>query len=134
METVGPPPADAELNLLTQWGDPASGTRTRKAAVLSVAFHAMVLIALTLVPPDYWYTPPRREEPVIVRRVTPLVEPLTEFTQKRPNEGKLTKQIDVASLQPRERIQTPKSTPSTTRPAATRPAPVPAPVTRQPAA
>jgi TonB family protein len=134
METVGPPPADAELNLLTQWGDPASGPRTRKAAILSVVFHVLVLAGLALVPPDYWYTPVRRAEPVIVRRVTPLVDPLTEFTQKRPNEGKLTKQIDVASLQPRERIQTPKSAPSTTRQAARRPAPVPTPATPVPPA
>jgi len=134
METVGLPPADAELNLLTQWGDPATGPRSRRAALLSVAFHVLVITALALVPADFWYTPPRRSEPVIIRRVTPLVEPLTEFTQKRPNEGKLTKQIDIASLQPRDRIQTPKGAPSTTRQAARRPAPVPAPVTPAPPA
>jgi TonB family protein len=99
-----------------------------------VVFHVLVLAGLALVPPDYWYTPARRAEPVIVRRVTPLTDPLTEFTQKRPNEGKLTKQIDVASLQPRERIQTPKSAPSTTRQAARRPAPVPTPATPAPPA
>ena len=51
----------------------------------------------------------------ITRRVTPLIDPITEFTQQRKNEAKLTKEIDVASLQPRERIQTPKAAPSTTR-------------------
>jgi len=93
-----------------------------------------VVTALALIPADFWYTPPHRSEPVIIRRVTPLVDPLTEFTQKRPNEGKLTKQIDIASLQPRDRIQTPKGAPSTTRQAAARPAPVPAPVTPAPPA
>src|SRR5262249_51818118 len=68
------------------------------------------------------------------RTVTPLIEPITEFTQKRPNQGKLTKEIDVASLQPRDRIQAPKGAPSTTRQMAPRPAAIPSLPTPQPAA
>src|SRR4051794_3796333 len=126
METVGPPPADAELNLLTEWGDPASGDRTRRAAIFSVGFHAAVILALILMPEEWFAAPPRRVAQV-VRRVTPLVEPLTEFTQKRKNEGKLAKELDVNALQPRERIQTPKGAPSTTRQMARRPAEIPLP-------
>jgi len=59
------------------------------------------------------------------RIVTPLVEPLTEFTQPTPTKGKVTREIDIAALQPRDRIQMPKAAPSTTRPMAPRPAPVP---------
>jgi TonB family protein len=131
METVGPPsdvgprPEDAELNLLTEWGDPASGNRTRTAAILSVAFHVAVLIVISLLPPDFLGPSPRRPVPEITRRITPLVEPLTEFTQTRRNRAKLTKEIDVASLQPRERIQAPKGSPSTTRQMAPRPAEIP---------
>ena len=44
METVGPPPIDGELNLLTQWGDPSSGARTRKAGILSVSLHVAVIV------------------------------------------------------------------------------------------
>src|SRR3954453_17192195 len=120
METVGPD--DAELHLLTEWGDPAAGARTRMAAVLSVVFHIVVLIVISLLPPDFLGPSPRRPAPQVRTRVTPLIDPLTEFTQKRPNREKLTKEIDIASLQPRERIQTPKATPSTTRQMAPRPA------------
>ena len=56
--------------------------------------------------------------PQIHRIITPLTDPLTEFTQKAPNKGKIAKELDIASLQPRPRIQTPKAAPSTTRPKA----------------
>jgi len=125
METVGPPPADSELNFLTQWEDPAAGPRTRKAAVLSVLAHVAAIAILMVLPPDFLTQAPERPRVEVTRTVTPLVEPLTEFTQKQPNQGKPAKELDVASLQPRERIQTPKAAPSTTRQAARRPARIP---------
>ncbi len=129
METVGPPTAEPEpeLDLLLQWYDPSASTRTRRAAVLSVALHIAVIATVLLLPADFFIPAPPRPAPEITRRITPLVDPITEFTQKRKNEGKLTKEIDVASLQPRNRIQAPQSTPSTTRPKAARPAVIPAP-------
>ena len=125
METVGPPPADVELHLLTEWGDPAAPRRMRQAAVLSVLAHIAVIVLLALVPADV--LAPRRDLPEMRPIVTPLVEPLTELTQPNPNKGKLSKQIDIASLQPRRRIQTPQASPSTTREQALRPAAVPSP-------
>src|SRR3954452_14873377 len=103
METVGPD--EAALHLLTEWGDPAAGARTRMAGILSVAFHVAVLIVITLLPPDFLGPSPRRAPPPVRSRVTPLIDPPTQFTQVRPNKKPLTKEIDVASLQPRERIQ-----------------------------
>jgi TonB family protein len=134
MQTVGPPTDDPELDLLLHLGDDDRVPRTRRAAVLSVLVHAGIIAVLLLLPDEYFAPPPRRPEPQFTRRVTPLIDPITEFTQKRKNEGKLTKEIDVAALQPRDRIQAPKGAPSTTRQAAKRPAPVPAPVTPAPAA
>jgi TonB family protein len=133
MQTVGPPTDDPELDLLLHWGDPDTVPRTRRAAVLSVLVHAGIIAVLLLLPDEYFAPPPRRPEPQFTRRVTPLIDPITEFTQKRKNEGKLTKEIDVAALQPRDRIQAPKGAPSTTRQAAKRPAPVAAPPTPAPA-
>jgi TonB family protein len=123
METVAQPPADAELHLLTRWSDPDSSRRTRKAAVLSVAAHAAAVIALTLMPPQV-LQPARPRE---VRRITPLVEPLTELTQKAPNTGKVAKEFNAAEIEPRPRIQIPAGAPSTTRPRAFRPADIPSP-------
>src|SRR5262245_57843450 len=122
METVGPPAADAELNLLTQWGDPASGTRTRRAAVTSVAIHLAIILLIALLPPELIAPAPAQTNHQFTRRVTPLTDPSTESTQKRPNAGELTKELDVATLQPRVRVVTPQAAPSTTRPAGPRPA------------
>src|ERR1019366_2497249 len=132
METVGPPRDDVELHLLTEWGDPASRGRSGGAGVASVLVHVARLMLIVLLPSNFLSSPPEAPQPRPI--VTPLVEPLTEFTQPTPTKGKITKQIDMAALQPRDRIQMPKAAPSTTQPMAQRPAaiptpPAPAPVT-----
>ena len=124
METVGPPADDVELHLLTEWGDPASNGRPRTAGVLSVLLHAALLITLALLPPD---APPTPEQAQMHRVVTPLIEPITEFTQPAPNKGKVAKELDIAALQPRPRIQAPRGAPSTTQEMAKRPAELPTP-------
>jgi len=123
METVGPPLDDDELHLLTEWGDPASRGRSGVAGVASVLVHIAGLILIVLLPSDFLSPPP---EPARVPTiVTPLVEPLTEFTQPTPTKGKITKEIDMAALQPRPTIQLPRGAPSTTQPMAQRPAAIP---------
>jgi TonB family protein len=132
METVGPPVDDVELHLLTEWGDPASRGRSGVASVASVLLHIAGVVLIVLLPSDFLSSPP---EPVRARPlITPLVEPLTEFTQPTPTKGKITKEIDMAALQPRERIQMPKAAPSTTQPMAKRPAAIPSPPQPAPAA
>jgi TonB family protein len=122
METVVQPPVDAELNLLTEWGDASARKRTRKAAILSVAAHVVVILTLPWWPQG---EPRRPREATEIRRVTPLIEPLTELTQRDPNKGKLAKEFNAAEVQPRPRIQIPAGSPSTTRPRALRPAEIP---------
>jgi len=136
METVGPPrdtrSDDDELHLLTEWGDPASRGRTSAAGVLSICLHIAGIITIVLLPSDFLATPPEPKN--APRIVTPLIEPLTEFTQPTPTKGKVNKEIDIASLMPRDRIQMPKAAPSTTQPMAQRPAPIPTPPQPAPAA
>ncbi len=121
MEQVAQPPEELELHLLTDWGDPGSRKRGEKAGILSILLHAAVIITLALLPADI-LKPPENE----VRRVTPLIDPpLTELTQKAPNTGKITKEFNAAEVEPRPRIQIPAARPSTTRPQAPRPAPIP---------
>src|SRR5690349_5824662 len=123
METAGPPLEDVELHLLTEWGDPTSRGRSGVAGVASVLVHVAGIILILLLPSDFLSSPP---EPVKARHViTPLIEPLTEFTQPAPTKGKITKEIDMASLQPRKSIQMPKAAPSTSQPIAPRPAAIP---------
>jgi len=132
METVVQAPPDPELNLLTEWGDPDLSPRTRTAAIASVIFHAGVLLILILLPPQVGTRRP--ESAVVVHRViTPLIEPLTELTQKAPNTGKVQKEFNAAEVTPRPRIQVPAAAPSTTRGRATKQAAIPTPPTPRPA-
>ena len=134
METVGPRPDDDEPHLLTEWGDPSSRGRTGKAGVISVLVHVAAVVLLAVLPQDFFFsTPPPPERVQSNRIVTPLIEPLTEFTQKAPNKGKIAKSIDMASLEPRPRIQAPRGAPSTSRPIAPRPSAIPAPPAPPPA-
>jgi TonB family protein len=115
METVAPSPAAhaPELHFLTAWEQDRA--RTRQAGVLSALAHVLLVAALVLAPRSL-LSPPARP----ASEVTPLVEPNIEPTQQAPNKGRINKEVTSADLQPRPRIQIPRSLPSTTRPAAPR--------------
>ena len=121
MDTVAQPPPDAELHLLTDWSEVGQDDRRRKAAIGSLLTH-VALIAIAISTPTW--VPPAREL-VAHQIITPLVEPITELTQKPPNTEKVKKEINAREVAPRPRIQVPQGEMSTTRPAA----PVPAPPT-----
>jgi len=104
METVGQPPAHAEINLLTDWGDPGGRSRRRTAAIGAVVFHVFVLGVLAVLPAGFLEAPPLKDS----RVVTPLVEPpMRDLTQKAPNNGKVDKEFDVAAEVARRSIQIP---------------------------
>lgn len=100
METVGPSPPEAEIQFLTRWGDPSDRPRGRRAAVISVLIHVVLVGAVVLAPTAIWNTPQIAE-----RIVTPLLLPLTALTQTDPNKGKLSKEFDVVASEARPRIQ-----------------------------
>jgi len=130
MDPVTETPSDPELHLLTDWGAGTSRVRWREAAIGSVVFHVALLIFLTFLP-DTSYLPPKRIEAKL--EVTPLVAPPFELTQPTPNKGKISKSVNIESLLPRPSMQLPRSTPSTTRPAAKTPAERPTPFVAPPA-
>lgn len=130
METVVPPRDDLDLHLLTEWGTPTDRSRSRAAAILSVLAHVVVIVTLGMMPPDAV----EPEKTAQLHRVTPLVEPPPELTQRAPNKGKLSKQFNAEQVQPRPSIQIPSGAPSTARPQAPRPAQVPRPPAPKPAA
>ncbi len=125
METVVPPPEELELHLLTDWGDPGGRKRTEKAAVLSVLAHIAAIVVLVTLPAGFLESPPPPQTAEVKRIVTPLIEPLTELTQKPPNKGKINKEFNATDMNPRPRIQIPDAPPSTSRPKASAPAPAP---------
>jgi len=118
METVGQPPAGAEVHLLTEWGDAADSPRKRRAAVFSILAHVVTVVTLFSLPKGLFVPPPQTSEV----RVTPLIEPLTELTQNAPNKGKINKEFNATEMHPRPRIQVPMGLPAATLPQAPRPA------------
>jgi TonB family protein len=124
METVVAPPADADLQLLTQWGNPGDRKRQGKAAVFSVIVHLTIGGVLLALPDTGEPPPPEPQHHVIV---TPLVEPPTELTQKAPNKKPVSKEFDSVAELERPRVQIPQGAPSTTKPRAFRPLDVPQP-------
>jgi TonB family protein len=125
METVVSPPSDPELQLLLQWGTFDDQRRTRKVAIGSVAGHIAVILLLILLPAGA----PEEVRPHRPERITPLIEPLTDLTQKAPNKQKVTKDFNALEVQAKPKIQVPSGAPSTNRPRAFRPeAPQPPPV------
>jgi TonB family protein len=119
------PKTDPELHLLTEWGAEGAGSRRSEAAIGSILAHVALVILLMLLPKEMFQPP---KETRVTRSVIPLVAPRFELTQPTPNNGKLSKSINLENLLPRPAIQQPRSAPSTTRPAARTAAPKPAPV------
>jgi TonB family protein len=128
METVVQPPADAELHLLTDWGDPGGSSRRRKAAIATVLLHVGVITLIAVLPADFLESRNHPQEPAPI--VTPLIEPPTVLTQKAPNKGKITKEFDAREEAPRHVIQMPPSPPPA--PVTPKPAVIPAPPAPKP--
>src|ERR1035437_3022147 len=129
METVVQPPSDAELHILTQWGDAADSPRKRRAAVFSILVHVVAVVTLFSLPKGLFVPPPQ----MAAFRITPLIEPLTDLTQNAPTKGKINKEFNATEMNPRPRIQIPMGLPSVTLPQAPRPAePKPAPPLPEP--
>lgn len=128
METVALPQSKSEsstsfeepLQLLLEWENDWDRSRWRKAGFLSILAHVVAAIVLLLLPAAQPVAP---RETAPTRRVTPLVAPPSELTQKAPNRGKVRNELNAEAMPARPRIQIPPSAPSTTRAAAPKPAP-----------
>ncbi len=112
-------PSD-ELHLLLDTAEPDQQSRNMRAVLGSALFHFVLYLVFSNV--TIFEPPKRRELPreLEARKVTPLVAPIMEPTQTAPNKGKINRNYDVDSLQPRELVQAKKSLP------ASQPAPRPA--------
>jgi TonB family protein len=117
-------PEPGELNLLREWREPLTARRVLRDGLGSAVVHAValtILIALAGGPV------PVRNAPgltVDFRKSIPLYVP-RELTQRDPNRGKITKQLDVRSAAPPAPVpQAPRFRP---------PEPAPGPVAAVPA-
>lgn len=109
----------AELNLLRQWREPVSSRRVLRAGVGSALIHgAVILLIISL--PEVIPPPPPPPISVEIHQAVHLVMPrIFEPTQKDPNHGKVTRELDVRSAQSAPQPQAPRFRP---------PAPAPGPV------
>ncbi len=123
METVVSPPKEQGPDLLLHWEREFGETRWRQAAILSVLLHLVLGGGLMTVSSGTPTAPPVRE--AVKRRVTPLVDPPTQLTQRAPNRGKLSKDITTDMLLPAPRIEKGAASRAS---AAAPPAPAPKPV------
>lgn len=105
METVvHTPPVDADLHLLTDWGEIGAAERRRKAAVGTIFVHLAIIGILISVPASMMAPPEKPREPA------PLVMPLvpTPLTQRAPNQGKVMAEFQVQQPSaPRPKMQAP---------------------------
>ncbi|MGI8989640.1 MAG: TonB family protein [Bryobacteraceae bacterium] len=105
MPTVVEPHTDEDLQLLLPWKRDGDPVRTRNAAAISLAVHALLIGALVVMPGSRANAPQPQAR---TRRIlTPLFDPPTELTQKAPNKGKITKEITAEMIPERPRIQAP---------------------------
>jgi TonB family protein len=122
METVVQTPVEPELNLLTQWYDPADADRRRRAAIATVLVHAAALTILFLLPESFFE---EKRIPPVVRHITPIFEPLTRLTQKAPNTAKTPKEFSVPQSAAHPHPPAPAPSPAGPKPAPVRQAVIP---------
>jgi TonB family protein len=112
METLAPtefasPETEPELHLLLERDRRAEWRRWRKAGIVSVAVHFVLLMVLLLMPES---EPRLYDEPPPTLHFTPLYTP-TQLTQKDPNKGKLSKELTIAAIPPRPAVKAPSPAP-----------------------
>ena len=93
----------------------------RRAAVLSLAVHAVLILVLASVDP---IAPPKRPAPVVTRTITHLYDPPTQLTQKAPNQNKLSKELSIEAIAPRPVTKKPVPAPVARKVVVPGPAPV----------
>ena len=101
-------PADREeLKLLPEVDRSSAWKSGMRAAGVSIAAHLVLVATLLSLPPQTRHSAPESDEALVARRYTPLIAPPFELTQREPNRGKISKEVDLEALTPRPRIQVP---------------------------
>jgi TonB family protein len=124
-----------DLQLLRPWREPLTPRRLLRDGVGSVMLHALGIVLLLSMPEGER----PKAAPVIHQDLTKAVHIVLpkfyEPTQKAPNTGKVTRELDVRSLKPAPQTKAPQSLPPAPAPGPlvqTPPTPAPAPVIEPP--
>lgn len=95
------------LDLYPEWREPITSRRLARAAIGSIVFHIIAITVFLSLPDVEQHSSATIINPTI-RRVTPLYLPkFFEPTQTAPNQGKITRELDVRSAEPAPRPQAP---------------------------
>jgi TonB family protein len=107
-----------ELNLLRPWRDPVPPSRLASAVLGSIGAHAVILVLLLALPGGS--RAPRTPAATEVGKSVRLFLPKDlELTQREPNRGKVTRELDVRSM-----VQAPQPRAPRFRPPAPQPGPI----------
>jgi len=132
MPSGAPVAGPVELNLLRPWREPVTPRRLMTAGVGSAVFHITVLILLLSLPDIEG----PREAPIVtpdIHRAVHLVAPrYFEPTQKEPNAGKISRELDVRSSNPAPEPKAPRFRAPQPAPGPVAQAPLPAPAVEPP--
>lgn len=91
--------ADSGPNLLLDWHEQGESPRWLKAGAGSVAAHVVLAGILALLASLPAPTPaPEHEIAANIRKAIPLIAPPMKMTQKEPNRGKVSKEVNVEGL------------------------------------
>jgi TonB family protein len=116
------PDTEPDLQLLLARDYADDWRRWRRAAVVSVTGHIVLITTLALIPESAMRSRVY-EQPHIVR-VTPIYIP-PDLTQKAPNKGKISKELTVEAIAPHPQVKAPAPAPAAKR--TPPPAPLPPP-------
>ncbi len=83
---------------------------SRAAVIGSIGFHIFLILFVVFGPSEE----PHRWEPerVVTRRVTPLVDPPTQITQKAPNRNPVSKELNIEAIRPKPAVKMPSPAPA----------------------
>ncbi len=82
----------------------------RVAIMGTIAFHIVLVLTLTYAPIDAPHPP--EQERVLVKRITPLVDPPTRLTQKEPNRKEPSKELKLEAIKPKPPVANPSPAPA----------------------
>jgi TonB family protein len=120
-QEIASPETEPELNLLLERDRRGEWRRWRKAGIVSVAVHIVLLMVLLLMPESESRL---YDQPQPTLHFTPLYTP-TELTQKDPNKGKISKELTIPSIPPAPALKAPTPAPPVKRAPPPPPAPPP---------
>lgn len=125
MQSAPPQVEPAELNLLRAWREPVAPRRIARDVLGSLLAHVLIISFVLFTPDSRVFTSNTEIFNDLQRPTILYAPPLSELTQKAPNQGKVMKQLDLRSSVQAQPAQAPHPRYYTPPPGAPAPGPDP---------